>query len=362
MSSSSLSSTELPTVTSGWELHGTSRGGDGSEALVWNDSLPLPAIGPTDVLVRLHAWAINYPDISIANGTFPWSYPEDGETKVPGTDGAGEVIAVGSHVQELQRHDRVVVVYYPKFLHGAAPTLDQMQQDLRTFRRHAVLPAQALIRMPANLTYAEAATLPCSALTAWNALHGLTPLKAGDAVLTQGTGGVALFAVRFALAAGATVIATTSSDDKACRLREMGVQHVLNYREDPEWGESARRLTREGLGCQRVIEVGGPQTIAQSFRCVARGGEIDVIGFLGGQDGNGGPSFLEPLLRACVVRGIEVGNRIQFEEMNRAIEAFDLRPVVDERVFGFGELREAYAHVWNRRMFGKVVLADQVEE
>ncbi|RAH86241.1 GroES-like protein [Aspergillus japonicus CBS 114.51] len=342
---------ELPTVTSGWELHGTSRGGDGSGALVWNDALPLPALGPTDVLVRLHAWAINYPDISIANGTFPWSYPEEGETKVPGTDGAGEVIAVGSHVQDLQLHDRVVVVYYPKFLHGAAPTLEQMQQDLGTFRRHAVLPAQALIRMPANLTYAEAATLPCSALTAWNALHGLTPLKAGDAVLTQGTGGVALFAVRFALAAGATVIATTSSSEKADRLREMGVQHALNYREEPDWGESARRLTREGLGCARVIEV-----VRRPRR---RDREIDVIGFLGGQDGDGGPSFLQPLLRACIVRGIEVGNRIQFEEMNRAIEAFNIRPVVGERVFGFGELREAYTHVWNRPVFGKVVLADQ---
>ncbi|PYH81859.1 NAD(P)-binding protein [Aspergillus uvarum CBS 121591] len=320
-----LSPLELPTVTSGWELHGTSRGGDGSGALVWNDALPLPALGPTDILVRLHAWAINYPDTSIANGTFPWSYLEEGETKVPGEDGVGEVI-----------------------VHLPAPRCPP--------------PAQALTCMPTNLTYAEAGTLPCSALTAWNALHGLTPLKAGAAVLTQGTGGVALFAVRFALAAGATVIATTLSSEKADRLREMGIQHVLNYREDPDWGESARRLPREGLGCARVIEVGGPQTIAQSFQCVARGSEMDVIGFLGGQDGDGGPSVLGPLLWACIVRGIEVGNRIQFEEMNRAIEAFNIRPVVDERVFGFAELKDAYAHVWNRRVFGKVVLTEQVRE
>ncbi|OGM47212.1 hypothetical protein ABOM_003955 [Aspergillus bombycis] len=350
-------SSPVPTVTSGWELHGTSPE-DGSGALVWSDNLELRDLGPTDVAVRLHAWAINYPDVSIANGTFPWSSGDNG-VQIPGTDGAGEVIAVGSHVKGFQVHDQVVVVYYPEFPHGSAPTLDQMRANLGTFRYHAIFTENALIRMPSNLSYAEAATLPCSALTAWNALHGNTHLKAGDYVLVQGMGGVSLFAVLFALAAGAIVIATTSLPEKALRLQQMGVHHVLNYRDDPNWGETARHLTRDGLGCQRVIEVGGPQTIKQSFNCVARGGEIDVIGFLTGQGhAEDGPTFLEPLLQACLVRGIEVGNRIQFKEMNRAIEAYRIKPVVDQRVFSLQDLKEAYAYVWNQRHYGKVVLSD----
>lgn len=296
----------------------------------------------------------------VANGTFPWSSGDRGVT-IPGTDGAGEVVAVGSHVRGFQIYDRVVVVYYPELCHGNAPTLEQMRVSLGTFRYHAIFTQNALIQIPSNLSYAEAATLPCSALTAWNALHGNTPLKAGDYVLAQGTGGVSLFAILFALAAGAIVIATTSSPEKAQRLQQMGVHHVLNYRDDPNWGESARHLTRDALGCQRVIEVGGPQTIKQSFKCVARGGEIDVIGFLAGQGhAEDGPTFLEPLLQACLVRGIEVGNWVQFEEMNRAIEAYNIKPVVDQRVFSCKDLKEAYTYVWNQHHFGKVVLSDGI--
>lgn len=202
----------------------------------------------------------------------------------------------------------------------------------------------------------------CSAPTAWNALHGLAPLKAGDYVVAQGTGGVSLFAILFALAASATVIATTSSTEKARKLQTMGVQHVLNYREDREWGDSEKKLTRGELGCQCVIEVGGPQTIKQSFNCVARGGEIDVIGFLTGQGhAENGPTFLEPLLQACLVRGIEVSNHIQFGEMNRAIEGHGINPVIDRCVFSLRDLKEAYKYAWNQRYFGKVVLSDSSE-
>ncbi|RDW76520.1 zinc-dependent alcohol dehydrogenase family protein [Aspergillus mulundensis] len=383
---SPLSQGGIPTSTSGWTLVGTAPD-DGSGALVWNDELGLPELGPTDVLVKLHAWALNYPDISskhppsthrpnpiltyltaVANGTFPWSPADHGKgSLIPGSDGAGEVLAVGSHVTRFKPTDRVIVVYYPNFPDGGAPTYAQMagspgsnKDSPGTFRHHGIFTEHGgLIRMPANLSYSEAVTLPCSALTAWNALHGLRALKAGEYVLAQGTGGVSLFAILFALKAGAVVIATTSSEEKARRLRGMGVQHVLNYREDPNWGETARKLTRDGLGCQRVIEVGGAQTIKQSFQCVARDGEIDVIGFLTGQGhAEDGPTFLEPLLRACTVRGIEVGNWIQFQEMNRAIEAYDVRPVVDGGVFGFGELKEAYQYVWGQKHFGKVVLSD----
>ncbi|RAK90208.1 NAD(P)-binding protein [Aspergillus costaricaensis CBS 115574] len=334
---SPVSQSQIPTSTSGWTLVGTAPD-DGSGALVWKDELELPKLAD--------------------HGT---------GSLIPGSDGSGEVVAIGSHVTRFKPTDRVIVVYYPNFLFGAAPTYAQMsgspgsnKDSPGTFRHHGVFNENGgLIHMPSNLSYSEAATLPCSALTAWNALHGLKPLKAGEYVLAQGTGGVSLFAMLFALKAGAVVIATTSSDEKARRLKEMGVQHVLSYKQDPNWGETATKLTRGELGCQRVIEVGGAQTIKQSFECVARGGEIDVIGFLTGQGhAEDGPTYLEPLLRACTVRGIEVGNWVQFEEMNRAIEAYDIRPVVDGKVFGFGELREAYKYVWDQKHFGKVVLSD----
>jgi NADPH:quinone reductase-like Zn-dependent oxidoreductase len=214
-----------------------------------------------------------------------------------------------------------------------------------------------VIAMPSNLSFDEAATLPCSALTAWNALHGIAPLKAGECVLVQGTGGVSLFAALFALAAGAIVIATTSTEEKATRLRKLSVHHVLNYKENPEWGTKAKGLSPSGQGCHRVIEVGGQQTIAQSFQCVARGGEIDIIGFLTGQrKDDAGLTYLEPLIRACTVRGIEVGNRVQFEEMVRAIERPDIRPVIDGKRFALAELQEAYQFMWSQSQIGKIVL------
>ncbi|KAK1149002.1 hypothetical protein N8T08_007677 [Aspergillus melleus] len=354
----------MPTTTYGWELHGTGAG-SGSDVLVWNEKQQLPPLGPNDVLVKLHAWSINYPDISVANGTYPWR-DSHVSTVIPGSDGAGEVVATGSKASKFKKTDKVIVFFYPHFDEGNAPTLDQMRDVPGTnthgiFRQYAVLNEKGLIAMPSNLTYREAATLPCSALTAWNALHGLAPLKPSDFVLAQGTGGVSLFAILFALAAGATVIATTSSLAKAERLAKIGVQHVLNYRQDPNWGETARKLTRDELGCHRVIEVGGPQTIKQSFECVARGGEIDVIGFLTGQGhAEDGPTYLEPLLKACMVRGIEVGNHIQFAEMNREIERLNVKPVVDDRVFALTELKEAYDYVWEQRHFGKVIISDDL--
>ncbi|KAL4886633.1 chaperonin 10-like protein [Aspergillus karnatakaensis] len=351
-------STQPPATTSAWLLHGTSSNpADPSEALTWTEKLDLPPLGPTDVLVKLYAWAINYPDLAVANGTFPWDKTAT-TPRIPGSDGAGEVLATGTRVKTLKPHDRVIPLYYPNFPSGNAPTPAQMRgtpgsspSAPGTFRLHAVFDKNGLIKMPWNLTYAEAATLPCSALTAWNALNGITPLKKGDYVLAQETGGVSIFAILFALHAGAVVVATTSDERKAARLKDMGVQH----------GVTARNLTPNQLGLQRVIEVGGPQTIKQSFECVAAGGEICIIGFLTGlgYGSENGPTYLEPLLRACLVRGVEVGNRVQFEEMVAVIEECGIRPVLDGRRFGFGELREAYRYVWGRGHFGKVVLEER---
>lgn len=208
-----------------------------------------------------------------------------------------------------------------------------------TLRQYGSFAETGLVEMPASLNWLEASTLPCAALTAWNALYGLKALRPGDVVLTQGTGGVSIFAVQFAKAAGATVIATTSSAAKADVLKKLGADHVINYKEVPNWGEQAASLTPGREGVDHILEVGGATTMAQSLKAVKIDGVISIIGFLGG-NAQEQPTFLEALNNVCTVRGILVGSRAQFEEMNRAIEANKIKPVVDEKVFGFEETKE----------------------
>lgn len=198
--------------------------------------------------------------------------------------------------------------------------------------------------------------MTCAGVTAWNALYGLKKLQPGETVLTQGTGGVSIFAVQFAKAAGAKVIATTSSAEKAEVLKKLGADEVINYKEEPNWGEKAKALTPNGEGADHILEVGGPNTMAQSLKAVKIDGVISVIGFLGGVQGEQEPSFLEALTHICTVRGVLVGNRVQFEEMNRAVEAGGIKPVVDEKVFSLGELKEAYQYMWDQKHFGKLVV------
>jgi NADPH:quinone reductase-like Zn-dependent oxidoreductase len=221
-----------------------------------------------------------------------------------------------------------------------------------------VFPESGLVACPSNLGFEEAATLPCAAATAWNALYGLESrsLKPGDWVLTQGTGGVSLFGVQFAVAAGARVIATTSSKEKAEKLKELGATHVINYKEDANWGETAKGLTPGRVGVKHILEVGGPATLAQSLKAVHIDGVISIIGFVAGMTAEKPPSFLTLLSNFCCVRGVSVGSRAQFEDMNRAIEANGIRPVVDERVFEMEYLKEAYQYMWEQRHFGKVVV------
>lgn len=209
--------------------------------------------------------------------------------------------------------------------------------------------------MPPSLSYLQASTLSCAALTSWNALYGLKPLAPGDVVLTQGTGGVSIFAVQFAKAAGATVISTTSSAKKAEVLKNLGADHVINYKEVENWGEKAKELSPGGEGATHIIEVGGPKTMAQSLKAIKLEGVITIIGFLGGGDKNQ-PGFLDCLMNLCTVRGVLVGSRVQFEEMNRAIEANKIKPVVDEKVFSLDEAKEAYQYMWEQKHFGKLAI------
>lgn len=211
--------------------------------------------------------------------------------------------------------------------------------------------------MPTTLNFQQASTLSCAALTAWNALYGVQgkSLKPGDTVLTQGTGGVSVFALQFAKAAGARVISTTSSDDKAQVLKKLGADHVINYKTDETWGETAKKLTPGGKGLAHIVEVGGPKTMVQSLKAIRPEGSISIIGFLAGFSKDQ-PTFLDCLSNMCTVRGVLVGSRLQFEQMNEAIDANGIKPVVDDKVFSFEETRDAYQYMWDQKHFGKLTI------
>lgn len=221
-----------------------------------------------------------------------------------------------------------------------------------------MLEETGLVRCPETLDFQQGATLPCAALTAWNALYGVEgkSLKPGQCVLTQGTGGVSCFALQFAKAAGARVVATTSSAAKADMLRKLGADHVLNYKENPAWGDEAKRLSPGGEGVDHVVEVGGPNTMAQSLKAVKPEAVISIVGFLGGVKGEKQPTFLDCLNHLCTARGVVVGSRMQFEQMNRAIDASGIKPVVDEKVFALEDLKEAYQYMWDQKHFGKLTV------
>lgn len=202
----------------------------------------------------------------------------------------------------------------------------------------------------------EASTLTCAPLTAWNALYGLQSkaIKAGEWVLTQGTGGVSLSGIQFAVAAGATVVATTSSKEKAEELKKLGATHVINYRETPNWGEVARSLTPEGTGFDHILEIGGPGSLEQSLKAIKLEGVITIIGFLAPSDKQ--PGLMDALNHICIVRGVFVGSKEQFVEMNRAIDSTKIKPVVDSNIFKFEDLKNAYQYQWDQKHYGKVVV------
>lgn len=301
--------------------------------------------------------SLNYRDLIIPKGRYPFP-AKDGV--VPGSDGAGVVESVGSGVTRFKAGDRVVTLFNSGHIAGSLDA-SSLSTGLGgaidgTLREYGVFDEQGLVSAPKNLNDLEASTLSCAGLTAWNALYGLESraLKPGQWVLTQGTGGVSIFALQFAKAAGARVIATTSSASKAETLKKLGADHIINYRETPNWGEKAKELTG-GTGVQHVVEVGGPTTMAQSLKAIAIDGVITIIGFIGGMDKNQ-PTFLETLNNICTVRGILVGSRLQMQDMVDAIEANDLHPVVDEKVFELKDLKEAYEYMWDQKHFGKLTI------
>lgn len=320
--------------------------GSANVARLTEEAIPTPGHG--QVLVHVRASAINFRDLIIANGWYPLPIPDD---QVPLSDGAGEVVAVGEGVSRFKKGDRVANSFFPNLYAGKfnQATQQWVAHHEGWLTEYKVVSAEALVGIPDHLSFEEAATLPCAAVTAWSALQGV---RAGDTVLTQGTGGVALFALQFAKAMGARVIATTSSWSKAARLAELGADHVLNYKTVEEWGLQARSLTA-GLGVDRVIEVGGPQTLTQSLKAVALGGQISIVGVLAGVEGS--IDFMSVFQSQAVLKTVVLGNRGEFEDLMRAIAQHNIRPVIDS-VYGFESLQAAWDHFSARDVFGKVVI------
>ncbi|KAL6298062.1 NAD-P-binding protein [Sparassis latifolia] len=307
-----------------------------------------------EVLVKVHAVSLQYRDLLVSRNNYPLGQIPH---VVPCSDMAGEVVSVGDEVKGWSVGDRVCANFSVDHVHG--PLTDELK---RTFlgggidgvlTEYKVLPAHCLVRIPDHLSYEEASTLPCAALTAYNALLGPVPIKGGDTVLVQGTGGVSIFALQFAVASGATVIATSSSDVKLKLAAELGATHLVNYRKTPDWETEVLRVTG-GKGVNHIVEVGGPGTLAKSAKCIAYAGWIHAIGHVT-EDGDVSSVPMHLLARTAFMRGLIVGPRTQFENMNRLISATKIEPIID-RVFSFEEARAAYGYLESQKHVGKIVI------
>ncbi|WP_150910247.1 zinc-dependent alcohol dehydrogenase family protein [Marinobacter halotolerans] len=307
--------------------------------------------GPGELRVRIHANSLNFHDYAVVAGAIPTS---DG--RIPMADGAGVVEAVGANVQEFSVGDHVVSTFFPQWENGPAP-IDNFSttpgDGIDGFAREQVVaPASGFTHAPKGFSHTEAATLTTAGLTAWRALIVNGGLKAGDTVLTLGTGGVSIFALQFAKMMGAQVISTSSSDEKLERLSAMGADHTINYKTTPNWGQRVQELTG-GRGVDHVIEVGGPGTLPESIDAVSIGGHIALIGVLTGSAGDVPTAKL--MAKQARLQGLIVGSRFHQQEMIRAIEANGLRPVID-RSFSLENIAEAFRFEESGKHFGKICL------
>jgi NADPH:quinone reductase-like Zn-dependent oxidoreductase len=329
--------------------------GDGVETLTLVErERPRPGAG--QVLVRMRAASLNYRDLLVAGGT----YLRGGAPKrplVPLSDGAGEVIEAGPAVTRLRPGDRVAGAFFQRWIDGpfdaekGASALGGAIDGV--LAEEVVLEADAAVKFPDGMSFEEAATLPCAGVTAWVGLMVLGGLAPGETVLAMGTGGVSIFALQLAKAAGARVILTSSQDEKLARGKALGADAVINYRTTPAWDAAARALTG-GRGVDHILEVGGARTLPTSLNAVREGGHLTLVGLLGGERGD--PATAARNTRGVRVDSVYVGSVRHFEAMNEGIARARLRPVVD-RVFPFEQAREAYQHLQRGAHFGKVVVA-----
>jgi NADPH:quinone reductase-like Zn-dependent oxidoreductase len=328
-------------------------GGTSMDALQMGER-PEPTPGPGEVKIRVRACSMNYRDLAVVRGVYLGG-PVQRDT-IPLSDGAGEVAAVGAGVTRFKVGDRVAGCFFPTWVDGPPPMprpalgspLDGMLAE------YVVLPETGVTAIPSSLSFEEAATLPCAGVTVWHGLMGAgRPLRAGETVLCLGTGGVSILALQIAKAAGARVIITSSSDDKLARARSIGADATVNYKTHPEWDKEVLALTG-GAGVDVVVEVGGVGTLGRSYNAVGTGGKVALIGVLTREPGDLSPHGL--MWKAANLHGIFVGSRAMFEELNRAVDATGIKPVID-KVFPFEDAAQAYAYQAAGQHFGKIVIS-----
>jgi NADPH:quinone reductase-like Zn-dependent oxidoreductase len=314
---------------------------------------PIPKPERDQVLVKIRAVSLNSRDILIATGRYG-SAPLPAAL-IPLSDGAGEVVEVGSDVSRFTTGARVAGIFSQSWL-GGSQVDDAWNTALGgavhgVLAEYKVFDQNGLVRIPNHLSYEEGSTLPCAGVTAWNAFYGLKALQPGQTVLTLGTGGVSVFAIQFAHAAGARVLATSSSDNKLAKVRSLGASETINYNTNPQWDNEVRRLT-QGRGVDHVIDIGGAGTLPRSIASARAGSVISLIGMLAGG------TQIDPLAilgSSCIVRGVLVGSREMFEAMLRAIEWHRIRPVID-RTFDFEHATDALKYLDKGVHVGKVVI------
>ena len=321
------------------------------DALEWVDIAAAAAPGPGEITVDLKASSLNYHDYAVVKGMIP---TEPG--RIPMSDGAGIVSAVGDGVTEFAVGDQVVSTFFPDWLDGRPPSsaFTRVPGDgIDGYAREAVTaPTHWFTRAPSGFSHAEAATLTCAGLTAWRALFVDYAVKPGDTVLVQGTGGVSIFALQFAKAAGATVIATSSSNEKLERVRELGADHLINYKEVEAWGPKALEITG-GRGVDCVVEIGGAGTLDQSMLATRVGGHVALIGVLAGFAGPVQTALL--FSKNLKVQGLTVGSRAMQQDMIAAIEANGIKPVISD-TFALADLADAFRHQESGSHFGKIAV------
>ncbi len=321
------------------------------EAFEYVDIADAAAPGPGEITVAVKASSLNFHDYAVVKGMIPTP-----QGRIPMSDGAGQVVAIGDGVTEFSVGDAVVSTFFPEWLDGAPPAtaFTRVPGDgIDGYAREAITtPTTWFTRAPAGYTHAEAATLTCAGLTAWRALFVDYSLKPGDTVLVQGTGGVSIFALQFAKAAGATVIATSSSNEKLERVKAMGADHLINYREVEAWGPKALELTG-GRGVDCVVEIGGAGTLDQSMLATRVGGHVALIGVLAGFAGPVQTALL--FSRNLTVQGLTVGSRKMQLDMIAGIEANGIKPVISD-TFALKNLADAFRHQESGSHFGKIAV------
>ena len=328
------------------------KGGAGIEALARIER-PDPRPAHRQVLVKVKACSLNFRDLGIVRGTYRMPVRDN---VVPLSDGAGEIVEIGPGVTRVKVGDRVASCFFQRWYGGEAPadvqagalggSIDGMLAD------YAVLEEDGVVKIPPHLSFEEGATLPCAAVTVWNAMTEHAGLKAGQTVLLQGTGGVSIFGLQFARAMGVRAVITSSSDQKLAQAKALGAAHGINYKSTPDWDKAAMEFTG-GAGVDHVVEVGGAATLARSFGAIRVGGKISMIGGLSGAASELDPRLI--LARRANVQGISVGSTQMLIAVARAIEINAIKLVID-KVFGFDEAKAAYAHMASGAHFGKIVV------